>query len=52
MRFHTDEHKDLAHLFGLLVEAGNSQCSSVPEMLKNPKWRRVIEVSQQLSAKL
>lgn len=46
--FTRDEHKDLAHLYGLLVEAAESQHSSVSEMLKDPKWRRVVEVAQQL----
>jgi len=46
--FSRDEHKDLTHLYGLHIEVAESQHSSVSEMLKDSKWRRVVEVAQQL----
>ena len=50
--FTLDEHRDLAHLYGLLVEVSYSRYPSVSSMLKDPKWRRVVEVAQQLNARL
>lgn len=50
--FTRDEHKDLAHLYGLIVEVAESRHASVSEMLKDPRWRRVVEVSQQVARTL
>jgi hypothetical protein len=49
--FSRDEHKELAHLYGLLVEVTDSNYSSVPDMLTDPKWRRVVEVAQKLTSR-
>jgi hypothetical protein len=47
--FTSDELRDLAHLYGLIVEASLADFSTVPEMLKDPKWRRVVEVAKGLA---
>jgi len=52
--FSSDELRDLAHLYGLIVEASRSSDSdytSVSEMLKDPKWRRVVELAKELSGR-
>ncbi|QDV26951.1 hypothetical protein [Aureliella helgolandensis] len=50
--FTREEHKELAHLYGLLAEAAQSEHTSVPQMLKDPIWRRVVQLSQQLNRHL
>jgi hypothetical protein len=47
--FSSDELRDLAHLYGLIVEACRSDYTTVSEMLKDPKWRRVVELAKELS---
>jgi len=47
--FTSDELRDLAHLYGLIVEASAAQFSTVAEMLKDSKWRRVVEVAKQIT---
>ena len=49
--FTSDELKDLAHLYGLMVEASKAQVTSVTELLKRPEWRRVMTVAKDLSAR-
>jgi len=46
--FSRGELKDLAHLYGLLVEVADLSFPSVTDMLKEPRWRRVVEVAQQV----
>ena len=50
--FSRDEHKALAHLYGLLVETSGSSYPTVGDMLKDPKWRRVVAVAQQLTGEI
>jgi hypothetical protein len=50
--FSEDELKDLAHLYGLIVEASTSDYSTVGQMLKDPKWRRVVAVAKDLMPRL
>ena len=49
--FSSDELKDLAHLYGLLVEASATSFSTVAEMLKDSTWRRVMEVAKGMAAR-
>ena len=42
LSFSNDELKELAHLYGLMVEASQDNYPIVTDMLKNPKWRKVI----------
>jgi hypothetical protein len=46
--FTQDELKDLAHLYGLLMESGRLRVSSVAELLKQPQWRRTVEFAKDL----
>ncbi len=48
--FTEDELKDLARLYGLLVEASGSGVSSVTDLLKLPEWREVLNLAQHLDA--
>lgn len=50
--FSADELKDLAHLYGLLCEISSSQFSTVAEMLKDMRWRRVVAVAKEVAARL
>jgi hypothetical protein len=50
--FSDDEIKDLAHLYGLMVESWGSNHATVGAMLKAPAWRRVIELAKQLHERL
>jgi hypothetical protein len=50
--FTEDELKDLARLYGLLMETGRLRVSSVAELLKQPQWRRVVEFAKDLAATL
>jgi hypothetical protein len=50
--FTEDELKDLAHLYGLVVEASTSDYSTVGQMLKDVKWRRVVAVAKELVPRL
>jgi hypothetical protein len=46
--FTQDELKDLARLYGLLMESGRLRVSSVTELLKQPEWRRTVEFAKDL----
>jgi hypothetical protein len=46
--FSKDELKELAHLYGIMVEASQENSQSVASMLKSPTWRRVIELAKEL----
>ena len=46
------ELRDLAHLYGLIVEASFSPVATVDELLKQNQWRRVIQVASELAARL
>ncbi len=48
--FTEEELKDLAHLYGILVEAAKVEVGSASELLKNEKWRSVTRVAKQLDA--
>jgi hypothetical protein len=50
--FTEGELKELAHLYGLLVEASRLQSPSVPDLLKQPQWRRVVEFAKDLAVAL
>jgi hypothetical protein len=47
--FSNEELKELANLYGLMVEASNEKYLSVSDMLKNPKWRKVIELAKRIT---
>ena len=46
--FTRDEHRDLAHLYGLIVEVSGANHGTVSDMLKDPNWRRVVALAQEL----
>lgn len=48
MQFTEDELKGLAHLYGVLTEAASSDAVSLSELLKDPKWHRVIAVAKEV----
>jgi len=50
--FSESELKDLAHLYGLLVEASAIEASSVAELLKKEGWRSVVKTAKNLSSNL
>jgi hypothetical protein len=50
--FTEDELKDLARLYGLLMETGQLRVSSVSELLKQPQWRRVVAFAKDLVTEL
>ena len=50
--FSESELKDLAHLYGLLVEASAIKASSVAELLKEECWRSVVKTAKNLSNNL
>ena len=50
--FNSDELKDLAHLYGVIREAASTSFATVGEMLKDPKWRRVVAVAQGIASRL
>ena len=47
--FSNEELKELAHLYGLMVEASRKNHPSVKEMLKDPQWRKVMEFAKTIS---
>jgi len=48
--FTETEIKDLARLYGLLMETGRLRVSSATELLKEPQWRRVVAFAKDLRA--
>ncbi|HRJ79661.1 MAG TPA: hypothetical protein PLF37_14270 [Planctomycetota bacterium] len=42
------ELKQLAHLYGLLLESIRLHVRSVTELLKQPEWRRVMKLAKEL----
>ncbi len=46
--FSNEELKDLAHLYGLMVESAATHHSTVATMLKDPAWRRVVELAKNI----
>ena len=47
--FSESELKDLAHLYGLLVEASKIEASTVTELLKKERWRTVMQAAKNLT---
>jgi hypothetical protein len=47
--FTADELKQLAHLYGLIVDASRTSFAMVADMLKDRHWRRVMEVAKQMT---
>lgn len=50
--FRDDEIKDLAHLYGLIVEASRTQHETVAAMLKDSAWRKVVALAKELCLRL
>ena len=48
--FTETEIKDLARLYGLLMETGRLRVSSATDLLTQPQWRRVVEFAKDLRA--
>jgi hypothetical protein len=48
--FSENEHKALAHLYGLMVEVAPQSHSTVEEMLKDTTWRKVVTLAKDLHA--
>lgn len=46
--FSEDEHKALAHLYGLMIEASSQNHSTIEEMLKDTNWRKVVALAKDL----
>ena len=46
--FSNEEIKELAHLYGLMIESSNKSYSTVSEMLKDENWRRVISLAKEI----
>ena len=50
--FTENEIKDLARLYGLLIESGLLRASSVIDLLREPEWRRIARFAEKLVAML
>jgi len=50
--FSEQQLNELAHIYGLFMEVASRDFSSVGEMLKDPMWRRIIHLSQELRRSL
>src|SRR6187549_3081710 len=48
--FTENEIKDLARLYGLLIESRQLRASSLADLLREPEWRRIARFAQQLVA--
>jgi hypothetical protein len=51
-QFNEDELKDLAHLYGVLVEASAIEAPSVNELLKHEKWHTVIALAKRMATRI
>jgi hypothetical protein len=47
--FSNDELKDLAHLYGLMVESSAKHHPTIAIMLKDPAWRRVVALAKDIN---
>jgi hypothetical protein len=50
--FTENEIKDLARLYGLLIESRLLRASSLADLLREPEWRRIARFAQELSANM
>ena len=48
--FTENEIKDLARLYGLLIESGLLRASSLTDLLREPEWRRIARFAKELGA--
>jgi len=48
--FTENEIKDLARLYGLLIESRQLRASSLADLLREPEWRRVARFAKELVA--
>ena len=48
--FTENEIKNLARLYGLLIESRQLRASSLVDLLREPEWRRIARFAQQLVA--
>ena len=46
--FSEEEVKALAHLYGLIIEAGKNHYVTVEDMLRDSAWRKVISLAKEL----
>jgi hypothetical protein len=50
--FSENEIKDLARLYGLLIESGLLRASSLADLLREPEWHRIGRFAKELVAKM
>ena len=50
--FTENEIKDLARLYGLLIESRLLRASSLADLLREPEWRRIVRFAKELAAML
>ncbi len=50
--FSNEELKELAHLYGLMIEISTLRHSEVADMLKDPAWRRVVSIAKDLHTQI
>ena len=50
--FTENEIKDLARLYGLLIESRQLRASSLADLLREPEWRRVARFAKELVASI
>ena len=48
--FTEDEIRDLARLYGLLIESRQLRASSLADLLREPEWRRIARFAMELVA--
>ena len=50
--FTENEIKELARLYGLLIESGLLRASSLADLLREPEWRRIARFAREIFAKM
>ena len=50
--FTENEIKELARLYGLLIESRLLRASSLADLLREPEWRRIVRFAKELAAML
>ena len=50
--FTENEIKELARLYGLLIESGLLRASSLTDLLREPEWRRIARFAREIFAKM
>ncbi len=50
--FSVEEHRDIAHVYGLVCEVELSDTATISDLQSDPRWRRVVTVAKDVYSRI